>query len=123
MENVNLDDEENYLEIMLDIRDDSIVIQNIRRGNSETAFVERRSSFERCQSSQELKRIPLFKSLSKIDRNKFDTAIAQNRLQFLTRNNVGNEGWAQIERRFDQLAVFGILPKSQFGKCIGTCGT
>lgn len=34
-------------------------------------------------------------------------------------NNV-DEGWDQIEARFDQLAVMGILNKSKFGECIGT---
>ncbi|PON81712.1 Respiratory burst oxidase [Trema orientale] len=126
-------DEEEYVEITLDVRDDSVLVQNIRGGDSETAYlatqlVEKRPnasslgsqlSFKLRQVSQELKRMTSSNRLQKIDRNKSGAARALKGLKFMTRNNVGNEGWAQIEARFDQFAVDGVLSKSRFGQCVG----
>lgn len=124
-------DEEEYVEITLDVRDDSVLVQNIRGGDSETAFLatqlEKKPnslgsqlSFKLRQVSQELKRMTSSKSFQKIDRNKSGAARALKGLKFMTKNNVGNEGWAQIETRFDKFAVDGVLSKSRFGQCIGT---
>ncbi|PON82525.1 Respiratory burst oxidase [Trema orientale] len=41
-------------------------------------------------------------------------------LEFMRMNRFDGGDWAQIERRFDELADrFGILSKSHFGQCIG----
>ncbi|KAM6577843.1 hypothetical protein CsatB_029680 [Cannabis sativa] len=127
-------DQDEYVEITLDVRDDSVMVQNIRGGDSETSFLatqlEKKPnssslgsqlSFKFRQVSQELRRMTSSKRLQqqKIDRNKSGAARALKGLKFMTKNNVGNEGWAQIEARFDKLAVDGVLSKSLFGQCIG----
>ncbi|XP_062091826.1 respiratory burst oxidase homolog protein B-like [Humulus lupulus] len=52
-----------------------------------------------------------------------DTARVFNGLKFVNERKTfseSEEGWPEIERRFDLLANnFGILPKSEFGQCIG----
>lgn len=140
-------DEEDYVEITLDVRDDSVLVQNIRgagagagSGDSESAAfqlaaqLERRQlrkslslgsqlSFKLKQVSQELKRMTSSKKLQKIDRNKSAAARALMGLKFMNKSNVGGaggEGWAEVESRFHQLAdADGTLPDSRFGQCIG----
>ncbi|KAL5566009.1 hypothetical protein UlMin_029173 [Ulmus minor] len=124
-------DEDNcYVEITLDVRDDSVLVQNIKGGDSETAMLASRLekrpsslssqlSFKLKQVSQELKRMTSSNNFQKIDRNKSGAARALKGLKFMTKNNVGNEGWSDVESRFDQFSVDGFLPKSKFGQCIG----
>ena len=87
-----LKDEEECVEITLDVRDDSVLVQKY---NSETA--------------------------TQIDRNTSSTTQLLKGLEFMTQRNVRYGGWPQIEKRFHELAVFGILSKSHFGQCIGRC--
>lgn len=136
-------DEEDYVEITLDVRDDSVLVQNIRgagAGDSESAAfqlaaqLEKRQlpkssslgsqlSFKFKQVSQELKRMTSSKKLQKIDRNKSAAARALMGLKFMNKSNVGGaggEGWAEVESRFRKLAdADGTLPDSRFGQCIG----
>lgn len=128
----NLKDEEEYVEITLDVRDDSVSVQNIRGGDSETALLASRLekrpssslgsqlSFRLRQVSQELKRMTSVKKFDRVDRTKSGAARALKGLKFMTKNNVGTAGWSQIESRFDELAVDGKLPKTRFAQCIGT---
>lgn len=127
-----------YVEITLNVRDDSVSVQNIRGGDSETAFLatklERRTSnsslssqlsFRLKQVSQELKRMASstsrrYDKFDKMDRTKSGAARALKGLKFMT-NNVASEEWSEVEMRFDQLASDdGRLPKSRFAQCIGT---
>ncbi|VVA12646.1 Hypothetical predicted protein [Prunus dulcis] len=125
------DQEECYVEITLDVRDDTVLVHNIRGGDSETAMLasklERRASslslgsqlsFRLRQVSQELKRMTSSKSFKRVDRTKSGAARALKGLKFMTKN-VGSEGWSEIETRFDELAVDGTLPKLRFAQCIG----
>ena len=124
-------DDDEYVEITLDIRDDSVSVQNIKGGDSETAMLATRLekrpsfgsqlSFRIRQVSQELKRMTSTKPPSnKVDRNKSGAARALQGLKFMTKS-VGSEGWSEIEKRFDELSVNGSLPKSLLGQCIGIC--
>uniref|UniRef100_A0A2P2KE11 Respiratory burst oxidase protein B n=1 Tax=Rhizophora mucronata TaxID=61149 RepID=A0A2P2KE11_RHIMU len=121
--------EEEYVEITLDVRDDSVSVQNIKGGDSETTFLasqlEKRHpslgsqlSFRLRQVSQELKRMTSSQRFDKFDRTKSGAARALKGLKFMTKN-VGSEGWSEVEARFDDLAVNGALPKTRFGQCIG----
>lgn len=118
-------DEEELVEITLDVRDDGVSVQNIRGGDSETALLatrlEKRPSFSvrLRQVSQELKRMTSSKKFDRVDRTKSGAARALKGLKFMTNKNVGTEGWSQVEKRFDELAVDGKLPKTRFGQCIG----
>ncbi|CAL9096712.1 unnamed protein product [Musa textilis] len=40
-------------------------------------------------------------------------------LRFLDKTSAGNDGWKAVDKRFDQFAVEGRLPKDNFGPCIG----
>lgn len=126
-------DDDRYVEITLDIHDDSVSVQNIRGGGSETAYLasrlERKASSSSLgsqlsiklrQVSRELKRMTSSRRFNKVDRSKSGAARALKGLQFMSSNkNIGSEGWSQVELRFQELAVNGLLPKSSFGQCIG----
>ncbi|KAH0731629.1 hypothetical protein KY289_002817 [Solanum tuberosum] len=123
-------DEESYVEITLDVRDDSVSVQNIKGADHEAALLASRLekrpnntlgsqlSFHLRQVSKELKRMTSSNKFQKIDRSKSGAARALRGLQFMNKN-VGTEGWSEVESRFDQLAVNGMLTKSLFGQCIG----
>ncbi|KAJ8772061.1 hypothetical protein K2173_027238 [Erythroxylum novogranatense] len=121
--------EEEYVEITLNVGDDSVSVQDIKGGDSETMLLasqlEKRHhrslgsqlSFRLRQVSQELKRMTS-KKFDKVDRSKSGTTRALKGLKFMTKN-VGSEGWWEVEARFDELAVNGSLPKTRFAQCIG----
>ncbi|PNX83237.1 respiratory burst oxidase protein B-like [Trifolium pratense] len=118
------DDVEDYVEITLDVRDDTVSVQNIRGGDSETALLASRLekrpstlSVKLKQVSQELKRMTSSKKFDRVDRAKSGAARALKGLKFMTKN-VGDRGWTQVEKRFDELEVDGKLPKTRFSQCI-----
>ncbi|KAJ1385554.1 Riboflavin synthase-like beta-barrel [Sesbania bispinosa] len=118
-------DDNEMVEITLDVRDDSVSVQNIRGGDSETAFLASRLEMRPTslsarlrQVSQELKRMTSSKAFDRVDRSKSGAARALKGLKFMTKS-VGTEGWSQVEKRFDELAVEGKLPKTRFSQCIG----
>ncbi|KAI9084739.1 hypothetical protein K1719_033145 [Acacia pycnantha] len=126
------DEDDELVEITLDVRDDSVSVQNIRGGDSETALLAGRLekwpssrslgshlSLRLRQVSQELRRMTSVNKFDRVDRTKSGAARALRGLKFMTKN-VGSAGWSQVERRFDdKLAVDGKLPKTRFAECIG----
>ncbi|KAG5626098.1 hypothetical protein H5410_011316 [Solanum commersonii] len=128
--NARCEDDESYVEITLDVRDDSVSVQNIKGADHEAALLASRLekrpnntlgsqlSFHLRQVSKELKRMTSSNKFQNIDRSKSGAARALRGLQFMNKN-VGTEGWSEVESRFDQLAVNGMLTKSLFGQCIG----
>ncbi|URE06478.1 respiratory burst [Musa troglodytarum] len=126
--------DDNYVEITLDVRDDAIAIQSIQSGDPEAALLarnlERRSpmlgaslSSKLKQVGHEFRRMTSFSTRAeRLHRTKSTAAQAIKGLQFVTKN-VASEGWPQVERRFDELAVDGVLLRSRFGKCIGMVGS
>lgn len=126
---MRIKDDDQYVEITLDVRDDTVSVQNIKGGDSETAMLASRLetkrptlgsqlSFKLKQVSQELRRMTSSKSFKRIDRTKSGANRALNGLRFMTKN-VGSEAWSEIENRFNELAINGELPKSLFARCIG----
>ncbi|KAG5056082.1 hypothetical protein JHK85_008592 [Glycine max] len=118
-------EDEDFVEITLDVRDDTVSVQNIRGGDPETALLASRLekrpsslSVRLRQVSQELKRMTSSKKFDRVDRAKSGAARALKGLKFMTKN-VGTEGWSQVDKRFDELAVDGKLPKTRFSQCIG----
>jgi respiratory burst oxidase len=116
---------EDFVEITLDVRDDTVSVQNIRGGDSETALLASRLekrpstlSVKLKQVSQELKRMTSSKKFDRVDRAKSGAARALKGLKFMTKN-VGDRGWDQVAKRFDELEVDGKLPKTRFSQCIG----
>ncbi|XP_044506742.1 putative respiratory burst oxidase homolog protein H [Mangifera indica] len=57
----------------------------------------------------------------KIDRSASAAARGLQSLRFLDRTTTGkeNDAWRSIEKRFNQFAVQGKLPKDKFGICVG----
>ena len=124
-------DDDMYVEITLDVRDDTVSVQNIRGGDSETAFLASRLekrpsslgsqlSFKLRQVSQELKRMTSSKKFDRVDRSKSGAARALQGLKFMTKNVGTDQGWSHVEKRFDELSVDGRLLKTRFSQCIGT---
>ncbi|CAN1858527.1 Respiratory burst oxidase homolog protein B [Linum perenne] len=118
------EEDKEYVEITLDIRDDVVSVQNIQETALLAGQMERRRSgsslgshlsFRVRQVSQELKKKAAF---GKVDRNKSGAARALKGLKFMSKN-VGSDGWSEVEKRFDELAVDGALPKTRFAQCIG----
>ncbi|RRT85083.1 hypothetical protein BHE74_00007899 [Ensete ventricosum] len=126
--------DDNYVEITLDVRDDAIAIQSIQSGHPEAALLarnlERRSPVVGASLSSKLKQVghelrrmtSSSRRAERLDRTKSSAAQAIKGLQFVTKN-VASEGWPQVERRFDELAVDGVLLRSRFGKCVGMVGS
>lgn len=123
------DDDDCYVEITLDVRDDSVSVHNVKGGDQETALLASRLekrpsslgsqlSFRLKQVSQELRRMASSKRFNKVDRSKSGASRALRGLQFMTKN-LGAGDWSVIEARFSELAVDGYLPRTRFGKCIG----
>lgn len=74
-------------------------------------------------SSNKAPQTQLGKNVRKrLDRSKSGAAVALKGLQFVTAK-VGHDGWAAVEKRFNQLQVGGVLLRSRFGKCIGMDGS
>ncbi|AES82472.1 respiratory burst oxidase-like protein [Medicago truncatula] len=118
--------DQDYVEITLDVRDDTVSVQNIRGGDSETALLASRLekrpstlSVKLKQVSQELKRMTSSKKFDRVDRAKSGAARALKGLKFMTKNVGTDRGWSQVEKRFDELEVDGKLPKTRFSQCIG----
>ncbi|XP_057550776.1 respiratory burst oxidase homolog protein B-like [Amaranthus tricolor] len=127
------DDNNEYVEITLDVRDDSVSVQDIKGavGHQEAALLTSHLEKPRPhtltsqlsakikQYSRELKRVASSnRGFKQLDRSKTTAARALKGLQFLNQS-VGNDGWAKVESRFEEFAVDGLLLRSRFGKCIG----
>ncbi|CAL9198523.1 respiratory burst oxidase homolog protein B [Musa acuminata AAA Group] len=137
------DDDDTYVEITLDVRDDTVAVHSVKAagaggdaaGDPEVAALarelERRSAFGASvmrtaswrfrQVSQELRRLASFgrrPGAGKFDRSRSAAAQALKGLKFISKAD-GAAGWAAVERRFDELAVDGTLDRSKFAQCIG----
>lgn len=65
--------------------------------------------------------VPPGSGAPQMGRTTSSAAKGLNSLRFLDRTVTGKEGdaWRAIERRFQQFAVDGKLPKDKFGICVG----
>lgn len=139
----NTNDDEAYVEITLDIRDDSVAVHSVQTAGGEHGedpeltllakkTLEKKSSFGSSASrimrqvSMELKRFASHSrrpSATRFDRNKSAAAHALKGLKFITTTKAGGgaAGWATVDRRFDELTAStnGLLHYSLFGECIG----
>ncbi|CAL5373195.1 unnamed protein product [Camellia sinensis] len=137
------DDDQSYVEITLDVRDDSVAVHSVKTaGGAEVEDpeltllakgLEKRSSFKSSivrnassrikQVSQELKKLTSLSKRShqgRFDRNKSAAAHALKGLKFISKTD-GGAGWAAVEKRFNNLtsSTNGLLHRSLFGECIG----
>ncbi|XP_062196966.1 respiratory burst oxidase homolog protein B-like [Phragmites australis] len=136
------DDDDDYVEITLDVRDDSVAVHSVKpaaggtgddsdvtllartlekRSSSFGHAVIRNASSRIKQVSQELRRIASVNRRGagpRIDRSKSAAAHALKGLKFISRAD-GGSGWPAVEKRFDDLSQNGLLQRSMFGQCIG----
>jgi len=133
-------DDETYVEITLDVRDDSVAVHSVKPTNenedpevtllaqrlenqssaraSAAAAMIRSASSRFRQVSQELRKLAA-STRKPVDRSKSATAHALKGLKFISRTD-GSAGWAAVEKRFGELATAsGLLHRSRFGQCIG----
>jgi respiratory burst oxidase len=90
-----------------------------RSGKLASKFRQVKNGLKMNNSSNKAPQTQLGKNVRKrLDRSKSGAAVALKGLQFVTAK-VGHDGWAAVEKRFNQLQVDGVLLRSRFGKCIG----
>ncbi|KAL5203835.1 hypothetical protein ABZP36_008706 [Zizania latifolia] len=134
-------DDDDYVEITLDVRDDSVAVHSVKpaaggddsdvtllartlenRSSSYGHSVIRNASSRIKQVSHELRRLASVNRRGaggpRIDRSKSGAAHALKGLKFISRAD-GGAGWPAVEKRFDEFAKDGLLPRSKFGQCIG----
>ncbi|XP_062182578.1 respiratory burst oxidase homolog protein B-like [Phragmites australis] len=133
-------DDDDYVEITLDVRDDSVAVHSVKpaaggddsdvtllartlenRSSSFGHSVIRNASSRIKQVSQELRRLASVNRRGagpRIDRSKSGAAHALKGLKFISRAD-GGSGWPAVEKRFDDLSQNGLLHRSKFGQCIG----
>lgn len=99
-----------------------------RRSASFGSAAIRSASSRIRQVSQELKRLASITRRpgagvagagGRVDRTKSAAAHALKGLKFISKTD-GSNGWPAVEKRFDDLAVDGKLPRALFCQCIGT---
>ncbi|KAH9328658.1 hypothetical protein KI387_000766 [Taxus chinensis] len=134
--------EEGYVEITLDVRDDSVAVHSIKAAGQDmedpemtllAKDLEKKASFGSSvmrnasarikQVSQELRRLASVSKRAtyptgKLDRNKSGAHHALQGLKFIAKT-AGPAEWNKVAQSFDDLAQNGLLPRSLFGQCIG----
>ncbi|XVE56042.1 hypothetical protein DITRI_Ditri03aG0205400 [Diplodiscus trichospermus] len=141
------DDNDAYVEITLDIQDDSVAVHSVQgadgghedpqlallarrtlesnKSASFRSYLFRNTSAQIKQVSQELKRVLSRRPSNagrRYDRTKSAAAHALKGLKFIaTKAGASGNGWSSVEKRFDDLTVStnGLLHRSQFAECIG----
>ncbi|KDP22507.1 hypothetical protein JCGZ_26338 [Jatropha curcas] len=129
--------DEQYVEVTLDVRDDSVAVHSVKAANGvaedpEVTLLakglEKRSASKIVRNAsakirQEIKRLASFSKRqppSRLDRTKTAAAHALKGLEFISKTD-GGAGWAAVEKRFDEItaSTHGLLPRSRFCECIG----
>ncbi|XP_002457825.1 respiratory burst oxidase homolog protein B isoform X2 [Sorghum bicolor] len=94
-----------------------------RSGKLSSKIRQVKNGLKMKSSSSKAPQTQLGKNVRKrLNRSKSGAAVALKGLQFVTAK-VGHDGWAAVEKRFNQLQVDGVLLRSRFGKCIGMDGS
>ncbi|KAK6153848.1 hypothetical protein DH2020_013487 [Rehmannia glutinosa] len=131
---------DDYVEITLDVRTDSVAVQSVltstggaaedgeltklAKGLEKKSTMARNASSRIKQVSQEFKRLATLTRRPqpgrRLDRSKSAAAPALMGLKFISKTD-GGAAWAGVEKRFDELTsdTNGLLPRSLFGECIG----
>lgn len=120
-------EENEYVEVTLDVgADDAVAVQSVRAaGETPEAALLPRGGGLSSRLKAELRRIASAKrgdapvSQRRLDRSMTGAARALRGLHFLNQSVVTQGSWPEVEKRFDRLAVDGLLLRSRFGQCIG----
>ncbi|VAI14317.1 unnamed protein product [Triticum turgidum subsp. durum] len=127
-------EENEYVEVTLDVgADDAVAVQGVRAaGETPEAALLPRSGGLSSRLKAELRRIASAKrgggdnapaSQPRLDRSMTGAARALRGLHFLNQSVVTRGSWPEVDKRFDRLAVDGLLLRSRFGQCIGMVGS
>lgn len=132
---------EQYVEITLDVRNDSVAVHSVKAANSteedpeitllarglekrSASSIVRNASARIRQVSHEIKRLASFSKRpppARLDRTKSAAAYALKGLKFISKTD-GGAGWTAVEKRFDEITASndGLLTRARFCECIGT---
>ncbi|KAF9671803.1 hypothetical protein SADUNF_Sadunf12G0086600 [Salix dunnii] len=132
--------DEQYVEITLDVRNDSVAVHSVKAANGveedpeiallakglekrSASNVVRTASARIRQVSHEIKRLASFSKRpppGRLDRSKSAAAHALKGLKFISKTD-GGAGWDAVEKRFDEITAStdGLLPRARFCECIG----
>ncbi|KAK4374677.1 hypothetical protein RND71_005354 [Anisodus tanguticus] len=134
--NANTSNDDNYVEITLDVCDDTVAVRSFKNASetkAEEAELEelakslrKKSSFgaSLIKNASMRMRLASFKKQPhpsrRFDRTSAAAQHALKGLKFISKTD-GGSGWAAVEKRFDELTSTsdGLLPRAQFGACIG----
>ncbi|XP_065872086.1 respiratory burst oxidase homolog protein C-like [Euphorbia lathyris] len=134
--------DEQYLEVTLDVRDDAVALHSVKAANGGeedpeitllTKGLEKKSSSNIVRNAsakirQEFRKLASFSlrappppHLRRLDRTKSAAAHALKGLKFISKTEGGGAGWGAVEKRFDEITAStgGLLPRSRFCECIG----
>ena len=124
-------EENEYLEVTLDVRGDgdAVAIHSVKDVEMSEAALLAPTPGSGGLSSRlkaELRRIasmtktpPTQQQRARLDRSMTGARQALRGLQFLDQSVVTKGSWPDVEKRFNRLAVDGLLLRSRFGQCIG----
>ncbi|KQJ86446.2 respiratory burst oxidase homolog protein B-like [Brachypodium distachyon] len=123
-------EENEYVEVTLDVRGDdaAVTIQSGDMSSAEAALLGEKPTMpipgpgglsSRLKAEQ---RPASSVGQRRLERSMTGAARALRGLQFLNQSMV-TQGWPEVEKRFDRLAVDGLLLRSRFGQCIGMVGS
>ncbi|KAK6787548.1 hypothetical protein RDI58_016073 [Solanum bulbocastanum] len=128
--------DDKYVEITLDIRDDSMAVHSVKNATktkAEEAEIEalgKRLQKKRSFGATIVRNVSMRMRLSSFKRQPhpprtFDrsSTAAQNALKgfkFISKTD-GGSGWDTVQQRFDELTAISdsLLPRAKFGECIG----
>ncbi|XP_060168520.1 respiratory burst oxidase homolog protein D-like [Lycium barbarum] len=134
--NASTSNDDTYVEITLDVRDDTVVVHSVKNatGNkgeeAELEVLAKSLQKKRSFAASIIKRTSMrmrlasFKKQShpsrRFDRTSVAAQHALKGLKFISKTD-GGSGWAGVEKRFHELTATseGLLPRAQFGACIG----
>lgn len=110
-------EENEYVEVTLDVgADDAVAVQSVRAAGETPEAALLKAELRRIASA---KRGDAPVSQRRLDRSMTGAARALRGLHFLNQSVVTQGSWPEVEKRFDRLAVDGLLLRSRFGQCIG----
>ncbi|XP_055832354.1 respiratory burst oxidase homolog protein D isoform X1 [Solanum dulcamara] len=137
--NTTKSNNDNYVEITLDIRDDTVAVHSVKNATgtkAEEAELEalakslqkKRSFGASIVRNVSMKmRFSSFKKqphpLRRFDRSSAAAQHALKGLKFISKSD-GGSGWETVQKRFDELTATSdcLLPRAKFGECIGMNG-
>ncbi|MCD7455123.1 hypothetical protein HAX54_027064 [Datura stramonium] len=134
--NTTTSNDDNYVEITLDVRDDAVTVQSVKNATGTKAedaeleelakSLQKKRSFGASifRNASMRMRLASFKRqphpARSFDRTSAAAQHALKGLKFISKTD-GGSGWATVEKRFDELTATsdGLLPRAKFGECIG----